>query len=242
MTTGKTATSKPKGPLFPRIVGIGMLVLAGVDALIGSDWYVSLGLAACGVLVLLWLGRPVFRSAVYRSGAQEVVCRYVPWYQANAIATSVALPLIGIAMIAAGSAAVGPAWLRYGGYFILALGAAFALLSVFMGLTNQLRFTPSVLALRIGRNFEVSRESFVSIKPRALTGSAAWEGVAHFDLVYAPADGGSNRAVMVMDRQFSVETANLAAALQAWKDGDANDPGLIDRIERILRGQSPAGT
>ena len=34
-------------------------------------------------------------------------------------------------------------------------------------------------------------------------------------------------------------SANPLHALQAWKDGDPNDPGLMDRVEAILRGQAP---
>ena len=38
---------------------------------------------------------------------------------------------------------------------------------------------------------------------------------------------------------LTVEQAHLVAALQAWKDGDPIDPGLVDRVEAILRGQAP---
>ena len=34
---------------------------------------------------------------------------------------------------------------------------------------------------------------------------------------------------------LTVEQAHLVAALQAWKDGDPIDPGLVDRVEAILR-------
>jgi len=34
------------------------------------------------------------------------------------------------------------------------------------------------------------------------------------------------------------DPANLLHALQAWKGGDPNDPGLMDRVEAILRGQA----
>jgi hypothetical protein len=35
-----------------------------------------------------------------------------------------------------------------------------------------------------------------------------------------------------------LDPSNLRPALQAWKDGDPNDPGLMDRVEAILRGQA----
>ena len=38
---------------------------------------------------------------------------------------------------------------------------------------------------------------------------------------------------------LTVEQADLLAGLQAWKDSDPSDPGLMDRVEAILRGQPP---
>jgi hypothetical protein len=43
----------------------------------------------------------------------------------------------------------------------------------------------------------------------------------------------------MLEGQFTVDPANLGAGLQAWKDADPNDPGLMDRVEAILRGQAP---
>jgi hypothetical protein len=37
---------------------------------------------------------------------------------------------------------------------------------------------------------------------------------------------------------LTVEQSDLLGGLQAWKDGDPNDPGLMDRVEAILRGQA----
>jgi len=45
--------------------------------------------------------------------------------------------------------------------------------------------------------------------------------------------------VGLLEGQFTVDPANLAAGSQAWKDGDPTDPGLMDRVEAILRGQAP---
>ena len=39
---------------------------------------------------------------------------------------------------------------------------------------------------------------------------------------------------------LTVEQADLLAGLQSWKDADANDPGLMDRVEATLRGQAPS--
>jgi hypothetical protein len=37
---------------------------------------------------------------------------------------------------------------------------------------------------------------------------------------------------------LTVEQSDLLGGLQAWKDADPNDPGLMDRVEAILRGQA----
>jgi hypothetical protein len=38
---------------------------------------------------------------------------------------------------------------------------------------------------------------------------------------------------------LTVEQSDLLGGLQAWKDADPDDPGLMDRVEAILRGQAP---
>ncbi len=114
----------------------------------------------------------------------------------------------------------------------------FVLLALFQS-TNRLSFTPASLLVRIGRRFDIPRERVVAIKPRMFTSTGTGQTTRHWDLVYVPEGGGSNRIMPMVDRQFSVEPANLGAALQVWKDGDPNDPGLMDRVEAILRGQAP---
>ena len=41
---------------------------------------------------------------------------------------------------------------------------------------------------------------------------------------------------------LTVEQADLLAGLQAWKAGGPNDPGLMDRVEAILRGQAASAS
>jgi hypothetical protein len=38
---------------------------------------------------------------------------------------------------------------------------------------------------------------------------------------------------------LTVEQSDLLGGLQAWKYGDPDDPGLMDRVEAILRGKAP---
>jgi len=218
------------------VVGIGTLLMAGIGAIHGTKWYLNLLLGAGGSLVLLGAGRPLYRSAVYRIDEQQVLCRFIPWYQANTLLTSVMLPIGGVAGIAMGREPDSPVWVGYAGYLLLALGIVLALLALFQS-TNRLSFTPTCLIVRIGRRFEIPREQVVAVKPRTIASTGTGQITRHYDLVYVPAGGGNNRSMANLDMQFSVEPANLAAALQAWKDASPDDPGLMDRIEAILRGQ-----
>lgn len=240
MTAEDATPSRPKRRLsaFASVVALGLLVLGGIGALQGMGWSLSLGLAAGGVLIFLGLGRPLFRIAIDRPSAQEVRCRFVPWYQANTLLTSVMFPIIGLVMIVQGREAGSPFWLRYGGYFIVVFGVAAGFLALFQS-TNRLSFTPASLWVRIGRRFEIPRERVVAIKPRMFTSTGTGKTTRHWDLVYVPAGGGANRIMPMLDRQFSVEPDNLGAALQAWKDGDSDEPGLMDRVEALLRRQAP---
>lgn len=231
-------TAKWRGPMFFYVMAAAMLLMAAIGLVRGTEWYLNLLLAAGGFMALLVLGRPTLRVAVYRTGTQEIVCRCIPWYQANTLATAVTFPIIGIAALVMGRAPDSPAWVRVGGYFILALGA---LAFVFAALqsTNRLSFTPSLLTVRIGRRFDITRDRVIAIKPRTLTSTGTGQTSDHIDLVYVPVNGGGNRIMMCLDMQFSIQVANLAAALEAWKDADPADPGLSDRIEATLRGQTP---
>ena len=238
----RTPTPKRGAPVFfYYTVAVGMLLLGTYGALRGMPWVLSVLLVTGGATCLLGLSRPVFRAAVRRVNAQQIVCRLVPWYQSNTLATALGFPVMGIVAITLGRAASFPLWL-YGGYFIVFLGAGSALLAAVGGLTNRLWFTPSTLVVRIlGRRYTIPRERVVAIKPRILTLGIPGRNPIHTDLIYDPGDGRSNRSIAMLDAQFSVDPANFASALQVWKDADPNDPDLMDRVEAILRGRGPDG-
>jgi hypothetical protein len=48
-----------------------MLLMAGIGVLRGMQWSLNFLLATGGVTMLVALGRPLYRVAVYRIGAQE---------------------------------------------------------------------------------------------------------------------------------------------------------------------------
>ena len=214
-----------------------MLLLAVIGVVRAFPGFVNLIMGAGAVMGLIGLGRPLYRSAVHRVGEQDIVCRFVPWYQSTTLSATTTFPVMGVAVIWWGRD-VDSAWLRFVGYVLLALGVAFIGLAVFQ-CTNRLIISPAALRVRVGRWFDIPREQVVAIRPMLFTSVGTLQTTRHWDLVYVPAGGGANRIMAQIDRQFSVDPDNLAAALQVWKDGDPCDPGLPDRVERLLRGTKP---
>ena len=240
MTEEETPSSPPRRrPVFAPLVAIGMLLMGAYGAVRGMPWPLSLGLGACGVMVLMALGRPLYKAAVYRTGAREILCRYIPWYQAVPLASSVIFPIIGIAAIGMGNESDSPSWLLFAGYFLLILGLVFAASALLAWIANRLVLTPTSVGLKIifrGRQ-EIPRENVRAITATMGRNGATGAPRLHVEFTYAPADGTGDATATVglLEGQFSVDPANLAAGLQAWKDGDPNDPGLMDRVEAILR-------
>ena len=233
--------TKRRQPVFAFLAAIGMILMGGIGVLRGMDWSLNLGLAALGVLVFLGLGRPLFGVGVDRPSTQEVLCRFVPWYQASTLLSSGALPIFGITAIAQGKAPDMPFWVGYGGWFLLILGIVFAVFTVLMALRNRLQFSPSSLTVRtLQSQRDIPRDHVQAITSRMVPAGITRTPTLHVDLTYIPVWGGDqdSRTSSLLDTQFSVDPANLLHALQAWKDGDANDSGLMDRVEAILRGQA----
>ena len=235
-------TEKRTRPVFAYVVIVGMLLMAGVGVARGMQWSLNLGLGAIGVMGLIRLGRPIYRTAVYRRSTEEILCRLIPWYQATGLAALVLFPLIGIAFIAQGREPDSPPWVLYGGYFVLILGIVFALSALLAWMANRLVITPSALSLKIifRRPQQIPREDVQAITPSMGSNGATGAPRLHVALTYRPVAGQGDSTVTVglLEGQFTVDPANLAAGLQAWKDGDPNDPGLMDRVEAILRGQA----
>lgn len=79
------ASSTAKGRRVPKLryaFGGALCLLAGINVLIGSAWYLWLGIAACGVGIIYGSGRRTFGAGVSRTG-DAIVCRYIPWYEGN---------------------------------------------------------------------------------------------------------------------------------------------------------------
>lgn len=245
MTADNSTPTTPtrRRPVFAYIVAIGMLLMAGIGVLRGMQWSLNFLLATGGVTMLVALGRPLYRVAVYRIGAQEILCRLIPWYQATGLGSLVGFPLIGIAAIAQGRESDTPSWVLYVGYFIFIMGLVFALSALLAWKANRLVITPSVLSLKIifRPAHRISREGVRAITPRMGSNGVTGAPRLHVEFAYTPTDGQGDSTVTIgmLEGQFTVDPANLGAGLQAWKDGDPTDPGLMDRVEAILRGQAP---
>ena len=228
--------------MFAYIVAIGMLLMAGIGVLRGMQWSLNFLLATGGVTMLVALGRPLYRVAVYRIGAQEILCRLIPWYQATGLGSLVGFPLIGIAAIAQGRESDTQSWVLYGGYFIFIMGLVFALSALLAWKANRLVITPSVLSLKIifRPAHRISREGVRAITPRMGSNGVTGAPRLHVEFAYTPTDGQGDSTVTIgmLEGQFTVDPANLGAGLQAWKYGDPDDPGLMDRVEAILRGHA----
>lgn len=217
-------------------------LLAGITALVGSAWYLPLGVAAVGGIIVVGQRR-IFRAAVSRSG-DEIVCRYIPWYEGNAYTTLVLIPLMAVVSLGAGYAPGNPAWLRFTGIVILGVTPLTFYGIVRMWRRSLLRITASMLTAglveRASDVFDIRRELVESIAPQPVPNPAS--GALQVAITFRPVDAGTDATKTVMlGPRLSVQPINLLNALAAWQDGAGDDPSvLLDRIERILRGHSAA--
>ena len=178
--------------------------------------------------------RRIFRAGVSRSG-EEIVCRYIPWYEGNAYGALVLIPLMGVAAIAAGHAPGNPAWLRVTGIIILGVTPLTVDGIVRMWRRSLLAMTPLMLAERGSELTDIRRELVESIEPKLVAQpvSGKWLQVA---TTHRPLDvGGDSTKSVLLALRLSVQPVNLLNALVVWKDGAYDNPSeLLDRVERVL--------
>ncbi|MCX8555265.1 hypothetical protein OS121_09180 [Mycolicibacterium mucogenicum] len=223
-------------------VGAAACVLAGVVTFVKADWYLGLGIAAVGGAILLG-GRRIFRPAVSRSG-DEVVCRYIPWYEGNAYIVNVFTPLIAVAMVGAGSAYDSPSWLRFGGIFLLALAPILWYFVVRTWRRCFLRITPSMLTVSsavVGsKPIAIPREFVQSIGPKLVPNPVRGRSL-QVEITYQAGDLSRDvTKTLLLGASLTVEPTDLANGLVLWIDGAHNPTGLMDRIANCLRGGSIA--
>jgi hypothetical protein len=239
-------TSGGWGRILRYTFGAALFLFTAVAVGTGVQWYLWLS-GFCTVFIIVIGRRRIFRASVTRF-ADEIVCRYVPWYEGNAYVLIAALPLLGVAFVGAGLSPDYPVWLRYGG-FILLLGVlpliVYSLVSIWR--RNILRITPSTLFVRFAAApkdglTEIRRELVQSITPKMIPNSVNGIKSLQVEIAYRPVDlTGETPKTVLLGLYLSVQPINLLNALVVWNDAATHDPSeLLDRIERILRGQSTA--
>jgi hypothetical protein len=236
--------AKRRWKKVPRYTFAVVLLLCAVAALrLGGQWYWSLtGFCTAGAIIVGQ--RRIFRAAVSRS-EDEIVCRYIPWYEGNAYSTLVLIPLMGVAGIAAGCAPGNSVWLLLAGIVIAGVTPLTVYGIVRMWRRSLLCITPSMLMVRLAERgselTEIRREMVESIEPTIVP--LPYARSLQVAITYRPVDPdkGTTKTVIIGLR-LSVRPINLLHALVVWKDGADDDPGeLLDRVERVLRAGSVAG-
>jgi hypothetical protein len=84
--------------LFYRVLAVVFVLLAVAMAVRGNPWYHPVGAMATAGIMALGSTPPMWRRSVSRTGPQEVLCRYAPWYQSYAWMSLVLVPLLAITM------------------------------------------------------------------------------------------------------------------------------------------------
>jgi len=231
-----------------------MLLIAAVFAVFPPERNWTLVAAAAGagvVLTIVGSGR-VYRPAVTKTG-DSITCRFDPWREGSFYLLLFGMPLFILIPIAGASSlgSVSPNFWRLLGVFLLALTLRFLFVFVGQRRSSLLRISPGALAVSVPGHgdgmAEIHREAVESVT--ATTGKLRNNDTAPVTQInYHPKDsaGGGTRTVLFGPTNskkiawLTVEQSDLLAGLQAWKDGDPNDPGLMDRVEQLLCGSRPA--
>ncbi|BBZ57231.1 hypothetical protein MPHO_42230 [Mycolicibacterium phocaicum] len=220
-------------------IGAAACVLAGVVTLVKADWYLGLGIAAVGGVILLG-GRRIFRPAVSRSG-DKVVCRYVPWYEGNAYIVNVLTPLMAIAMVGVGSGPGSPSWLRLGGIFLLALTPILWYFLVRTWRRSFLCITPSMLTVSSAvfgsKPIAIQRDFVQSLGSKVVPNSVRGQSL-QVEIAYQAGDLSRDVTnTLLLGASLTVEPIDLVNGLVLWRDGAPDsDTGLMDRVADSLRG------
>lgn len=114
-----------------------------------------------------------------------------------------------------------------------------------MWLRSLLCFSPSILTVRLAERgsqlTEIRREQVQSIEPKLVPLPPRAQSL-QVAITYRSVDAGGATKTVLLGLRLTVQPADLFKALVAWKDGAHDNPSkLLDRIERILRGQPTAG-
>jgi len=239
------------------LLGGALLVLAATAASDRAPLYLVVGLAAGGMLTILgsitFLGnRRILPVGVTRD-ADTITCRYIPWYELNSYTAFVLVPLIGFTALGAGSTPGKPGWLTFFGVLILGTVLIAGYFAVQMWRRCLVMFSPTSLTVRLPARgslpTDIRRSHVQSISSADAEVGAAFAPVtvSQVAIAYQGADHSAGTTTVLLGPppgktalQVSVPPTNLYNALQAWRDAASDDPGLMDRVEKLLRGQTTA--
>ncbi|OBK87903.1 hypothetical protein [Mycolicibacter sinensis] len=216
-----------------------LLLLAAVDARVGFPWYGTLGIV-CAALLIVVGQRRIIRPGVGRT-AGEIVCRYTPWFEGNAYMAIAIVPLMGVAMAAAGRNSDYPAWFRFGGILLVGV-MPLALFGVpRMWRRCPLCISPTAIKLRAATPgsmlTEIRRDDIESITPKMVRNPVNGQSLQTELACRAADSNNSDLQTVLLGLHLTGQPINLANALVAWKDATDEDPNeLLDQIEGILRG------
>jgi hypothetical protein len=228
-----------------------LLIAAGFAAFPDVRNWPFVGLAAMFGILLTFIGSGrIYRPAVTRTG-DTIACRYNPWREATFYLSLIGVPLLGCLTIAGASLVDrgSPSFWRIVGILIIAVTPIPVFVLARQSRRSLLRITPSELSVSVpGQQpalTEIPRADVRAISP---TTGRLGNGVTApvTEISYQPANLSPAATQTVLfgptntkkTAWLTVEQSDLLGGLHAWKDGDPNDPGLMDRVEAILRGQA----
>lgn len=218
-----------------------LLLLAVVDARVGFPWYGTLGIV-CAALLIIVPQRRIVRPGISRT-VDEIICRYTPWFEGNAYLVIIVIPLMGVAMAAAGRDAGYPAWFQIGGVLLMGVMPLAIFSALRMWRWCPLSISPTALTLRAAtpgsKLTKIPREQVASITPKMVRNPVNGQSL-QTEIAYRQADSSSTDIdTILLGLHLTVQPINLANALVAWKEATDEDPNnLLDRIEEILRGET----
>jgi hypothetical protein len=200
-------------------------------------------------LLLVGSGR-VYRPAVTRAG-DTITCRFNPWREAAFYFILIGLPGVGVMSLEAADRISGlsPGIWRLLGLLMFAAWLKFLFIFVRQSRQSLLRISPSALAVQ-----QVGQQTAPTEIPRGaveeITATTARlrnnDTAPTTQISYQARDSGPTTHTVLFGPTntlktswLTVEQSDLLGGLQAWKDADPDDPGLMDRVEAILRGQAP---
>ena len=231
-----------------------MLLIAVVFAAFPEvrNWPFIASTAVVGLSFHLVGSGRVYRPAVTRAG-DTITCRFNPWREAAFYFVLFGVPSMGLMMIT-GASIVGrgsPTFWHIAGFLFIASTLILLFQFVRQRRGSFLSISPLALSVRVPGQ----QNSPTDVRRGDVEGIAAttarmrnYDNAPAVQITYQDGNSGPGPATpgtvlfgptnTKKTSWLTVEQSDLLGGLQVWKDGDPNDPGLMDRVEAILRGQA----